>query len=85
MRHRAEPVQHILQNLLRRAVGRVAAGIGITIYPESLIGFLGRSVEVRPILHSGFRSRTVRVWKRNNRSCAVLSIVNTAKKRGVSN
>lgn len=32
-------------------IGRVAAGLGITIYPESLIRYLGKSVAVRPILH----------------------------------
>ncbi|WP_262983219.1 hypothetical protein [Paracoccus mutanolyticus] len=28
---------------------------GRAVYPESLIGFLGRSVEVRPIIHPQFR------------------------------
>lgn len=49
-------------------IGLVAAGLGVTIYPESLIGFLGRNVEVRPIQHPDFRSETVLVWKRTNRS-----------------
>ena len=49
-------------------IGLVAAGLGLTIYPESLIGFLGRNVEVRPIQHPDFRSETVLVWKRTNRS-----------------
>lgn len=60
-------------------LGLVAAGLGVTIYPESLIGFLGRNVEVRPIIHPGFRSQTVLVWKRNNRSLAVSRFVETAK------
>jgi DNA-binding transcriptional LysR family regulator len=45
-------------------IGLVAAGLGVTIYPESLIGYLGRNVEVRPIIHPAFRSRTVLVWRR---------------------
>ncbi len=63
-------------------IGLVAAGLGVTIYPESLIGFLGHSVETRPIMHPEFRSRTVLVWKGNNRARAVLNFVETAKKRG---
>ncbi len=64
-------------------IGLVSAGLGITVYPESLIGFLGNNVETRPIIHSDFRSRTVLVWKRNNRSRSVLNFVEIAKKRGV--
>lgn len=64
-------------------IGLVAAGLGITVYPESLIGFLGRNVEVRPIIHREFRSRTVLVWKRNNRARAVLNFVEIAKRRGI--
>lgn len=64
-------------------IGLVAAGLGVTIYPESLIGFLGRNVDSRPIMHPDFRSRTVLAWKRNNRSRAVLDFVDTAKRRGL--
>lgn len=60
-------------------LGLVAAGLGVTIYPESLINFLGRNVEVRPILHSSFRIQTVLVWKRTNRAKAVLNFVEVAK------
>ncbi|SMD09757.1 LysR family transcriptional regulator [Primorskyibacter flagellatus] len=63
-------------------IGLVSAGLGVTIYPESLIGFLGRTVETRPIIHPDYRSRTVLAWKRNNRSRAVLHFVETAKKQG---
>lgn len=63
--------------------GLVAAGLGITIYPESLIGFLGRNVEVRQIMHPAFRSRTVLVWKRANRSPQVLAFVQVAKQVGL--
>ncbi|WP_210240487.1 type 2 periplasmic-binding domain-containing protein [Mesorhizobium comanense] len=35
-------------------LGLLAAGLGVTVYPESLIGFLGRNLEVRPIMHTDF-------------------------------
>lgn len=60
-------------------IGLVAAGMGITIYPESLIGFLGKNVETRPIIHPNFRSRTVLAWKRSNRSEQVRRFVEGAK------
>jgi DNA-binding transcriptional LysR family regulator len=60
-------------------VGLVAAGLGITVYPESLIGFLGRNVEVRPILQPDFRIETVLVWKRTNRSKTVRQFVEIAR------
>lgn len=62
--------------------GLVAAGLGITIYPESLIGFLGRNVEVRQIMHPSFRSKTALVWKRSNRSPQVQAFVQLAKQLG---
>ena len=61
-------------------LGLVAAGLGVTIYPESLVGFLGRNVEVRPIQHPEFRSETVLVWKRTNRSGPTRSFVEVATK-----
>lgn len=64
-------------------IGLVAAGLGVTIYPESLIGFLGRTVEVRQIMHPAFRSRTVLVWKRSNRSNQVQAFVEVAKHIGL--
>lgn len=60
-------------------IGLVAAGLGITIYPESLIGFLGKSVETRPINRTEFRSRTVLAWKRANRSEQVRRFVEIAR------
>lgn len=63
-------------------IGLVAAGLGITIYPESLIGFLGSNVEVRPIRHPLFRSPTVMVWKRTNHTRAVTNFVALAKPSG---
>ena len=60
-------------------LGLVAAGLGVTIYPESLIGFLGRSLQVRPIIHPDFRIQTVLVWKRTNRTKAVRQFIEVAK------
>lgn len=59
--------------------GLVAAGLGITIYPESLIGALGRQVEVRPLHAPGFRIRTVLVWKRANRATQLRAFVDVAR------
>jgi DNA-binding transcriptional LysR family regulator len=64
-------------------LGLVAAGLGVTVYPESLIGFLGRSVEVRPIIHPQFRISTVLTWKRSNRSRQVREFVEVAKLAGM--
>ncbi|MFJ1293047.1 LysR family transcriptional regulator [Paracoccus yeei] len=64
-------------------LGLVAAGLGVTVYPESLIGFLGRSVEVRPIIHPQFRISTVLTWKRSNRSRQVREFVEIAKLAGM--
>ena len=61
-------------------IGLVAAGLGVTIYPVSLIGFLGRNVEVRPIRHPAFASETVLVWKRTNRDLQVRSFVDIARR-----
>lgn len=60
-------------------IGLVAAGLGVTIYPESLIGFLGRNVEIRPIMQPKFRIQTILVWKRSNRTKAVRHFVEVAK------
>ena len=57
----------------------MAAGLGITIYPESLIRYLGKSVAVRPILHPTFRSRTILVWRKRNGSALVRHFVSAAK------
>ncbi|WOC15274.1 LysR family transcriptional regulator [Pseudochrobactrum sp. MP213Fo] len=60
-------------------IGLVAAGLGITIYPESLIGYLGQSVESRPLIHPDFRIQTVLAWKRSNRSKSVGQFIEVAK------
>lgn len=60
-------------------IGLVAAGLGITVYPESLIGYLGRNVAVRPFVNPAFRSRTILVWRRGNRSALTKAFVDAAK------
>ncbi len=60
-------------------IGLVAAGLGITIYPESLLGFIGRNVEARPIIHRAFRSQTVLAWKKSNRSKQLLDFIEVAR------
>ncbi|HRO16521.1 MAG TPA: LysR family substrate-binding domain-containing protein, partial [Paracoccus sp. (in: a-proteobacteria)] len=60
-------------------LGLVSAGLGVTVYPESLTGFLGRAVELRPIMHPAFRLNTVLVWKRANHSPQVRAFVATAR------
>ena len=52
---------------------------GMTICPESLIRYLGKSVAVRPILHPMFRSRTILVWCKHNGSALVRHDVSAAK------
>lgn len=63
-------------------IGLVAAGLGVTIYPESLIGYLGRNVAVRPIGHPAFRSRTILTARRGNRSALVKSFIRAAEDHG---
>jgi len=61
-------------------LGLVAAGLGVTVYPKSLTGFIGQNVVVRPIVHPAFRIQTVLVWKRTNRTKAVRSFVELARR-----
>jgi DNA-binding transcriptional LysR family regulator len=59
--------------------GLVSVGLGVTIYPESLIGFAGRNIEARPITHDAFHIETVLAWKSTNRTKAVRKFVEIAK------
>lgn len=63
-------------------LGLVAAGLGVTIVPESLIGFLGRNVELRQIMHPGFRSRTILAWRRGNASPQLQAFIKLARQLG---
>jgi len=49
-------------------VGLVSAGLGVTICPESLVGFFGADVEIRRISHPDFYIQTVLSWRRANRT-----------------
>jgi len=60
-------------------IGLVAAGLGITIYPQSMVTSSGPLVETRPIIHSQFRNRMVLAWKRFDQSEQVRAFVDVAK------
>ncbi len=60
-------------------IGLVAAGLGITVLPESLAETLSHSVEIRKIAQPDFRIDTVLVWARTNRTEVVRQFVDTAK------
>lgn len=61
-------------------IGLVAAGMGVTIYPKSLVRWLGGGIEARPIANLGWRVRTVLTWLRTNHSRAVSNFANIALK-----
>lgn len=63
--------------------GLVGAGLGITICPQSLVGYLGPNVSVLPIDNAEFRIETILVWKRTNRTKAVGHFVEIAKRSGL--
>ena len=56
-------------------LGLVAAGLGVTIYPESLARFVGDNLSFRPIDDPRFRLETILAWKRANLSSAVRAFV----------
>ncbi len=62
-------------------LGLVAAGLGVTIYPKSLIGFAGHNVDLRPIDDQRFCLETVLAWKRTNRSKTVRAFIELAGQR----
>ncbi|WP_454629988.1 LysR family substrate-binding domain-containing protein [Bradyrhizobium cenepequi] len=65
-------------------LGLVAGGLGITIYPKSLIGFAGHNIDLRPIDDQRFRLETVLVWKRTNRSKTVRAFIELAERGHLS-
>ena len=60
-------------------LGLVAAGLGVTVYPESLAPFLGGGLAARPIASRRFRSETVLAWRRADRGEAVRAFVAAAR------
>lgn len=61
-------------------IGLVAAGLGITIFPESLIPFLGRNVQARQVMHPLLRTQTIIAWKRSNRSRQVREFIEVSRR-----
>lgn len=62
--------------------GLVEAGLGITIYPLSLVKFLGDGLKAVPIAHPDFRVDTILVWKRLNRARSVVQFVDVTRSIG---
>lgn len=60
-------------------IGLVAAGFGITVFPESLAETLAGPVTIHKIAHDDFKVETVLVWNRLNRSRIVSDFVSAAK------
>lgn len=60
-------------------IGLVAAGLGITICPQSLVDIFGPTIVVKPIHHPAFAIDTELVWKRNNRTTTLHNFVDAAK------
>lgn len=56
-------------------LGLVAAGLGVTIYPESLARFFGENLSFRPIDDPRFRLETILAWRRAAPSNAVRAFV----------
>lgn len=63
-------------------IGLVAAGLGITVYPQSLIGFLGHNVTVRRIDEASFSSTTVLCWRRGGDSALLRDFARLAQPAG---
>ncbi|MDN3711478.1 LysR family transcriptional regulator [Paracoccus cavernae] len=59
-------------------LGLVAAGLGVTVYPASLLDLLGKNLAARPFAEPSLRIETVLAWKRTNRSRAVLNFAEIA-------
>lgn len=60
-------------------LGLVAAGLGVTIYPDSIARFLVGGLSVRPLASPRFRSETVLAWRRANRSEGLRAFVSAAR------
>ena len=60
-------------------LGLVASGLGVTVYPESLLSLIGNEIKARPINHPDFSITTVLVWKRLNRGLLVRNFTDIAR------
>ena len=59
-------------------IGLVAAGLGITVYPQSVSSILGPDLETRPISDPDFNMQTLLVWRHSNRTKALRDFVEVA-------
>lgn len=71
-------IKHEASNTLA-IIGLVAAGLGITVFPESLAKSLEGTVSVGKIDDEHFKIETVLVWRRLNRSKPLLAFVKAAE------
>ena len=71
-------IKHEASNTLALS-GLVAAGFGITVFPESLAQTLDGPVTIQKIEHNDFKVDTVLVWNRLNRSKMLRDFVKTAE------
>ncbi len=62
-------------------IGLVAAGLGVTICPRSMLEIFGDSITARAINHPQFQIETALVWRRNNRTAALRNFVELVKER----
>jgi DNA-binding transcriptional LysR family regulator len=60
-------------------LGLVAAGLGVSVYPRSLAGFVGESIAFRPIEDPRFHLETILAWKRAPLSETIQSFVSLAR------
>lgn len=65
-------------------LGLVAAGLGVSVYPEGLVGFVGDSFCFRPIDNPRFHLETILAWKRSPQSELVRSFVSLAREGAAS-
>lgn len=70
-------IKHEASNTLALG-GLVAAGLGITVFPESLAQTLGESIAIQKIEHHDFKVDTMLVWNRLNRSRTLRDFVEIA-------
>jgi DNA-binding transcriptional LysR family regulator len=60
-------------------LGLVAAGLGLTIYPASLVRFIGEELVAVPIENPRFQLQTILAWRRRQQSAAARAFVALAK------
>ena len=62
-------------------IGLVAAGLGVTICPRSMLEIFGESITARAINHPQFQIETALVWRRNNRMAALRNFVELVEEK----